>query len=76
MRIKATVRPPENTDGASEMTLDVSRKPITTSFAVDTATSSLRGIFSVTENGLTPLGEQVTLSTIAPRGPSREEYVG
>jgi hemolysin activation/secretion protein len=76
MRIKATVRPPENTDGASEMTLDVSRKPVTTSFAVDTATSSLRGIFSVTENGLTPLGEQVTLSTIAPRGPSREEYVG
>ncbi|ABR89806.1 Hemolysin activation/secretion protein [Janthinobacterium sp. Marseille] len=76
MRIKATVRPPENTDGASEMTLEVSRKPVTTSFAVDTATSSLRGIFSVTENGLTPLGEQVTLSTIAPRGPSREEYVG
>lgn len=76
MRIKATVKPPENTDGASEMTLEVSRKPITTAFAVDTATSSLRGIFSVTENGLTPLGEQVTVSTIAPRGPSREEYVG
>jgi hemolysin activation/secretion protein len=76
MRIKATVKPPENTDGASEMTLDVSRKPITTAFAVDTATSSLRGIFSVTENGLTPLGEQVTVSAIAPRGPSREEYVG
>ncbi|MNR82743.1 POTRA domain, ShlB-type [compost metagenome] len=76
MRIKATVRPPENTDGASEMTLDVSRKPLTTSFAVDTATSNLRGIFSVTENGLTPLGEQITVSTIAPRGPSREEYVG
>jgi hemolysin activation/secretion protein len=70
------VKPPENTDGASEMTLDVSRKPITTAFAVDTATSSLRGIFSVTENGLTPLGEQVTVSAIAPRGPSREEYVG
>ena len=30
----------------------------------------------MTENGLTPLGEQVTVSAIAPRGPSREEYVG
>lgn len=76
MSIKATVSPPVNTDGAAEMILNVSRKPITTAFSLDTATSHLRGIFSATTNGLTPLGEQLTVSALAPPGPLHEKYVG
>lgn len=74
MRIKATVKPPVTTDGAAEMVLEVKRTPISASFGVDTATSSPRGVFSVSANGLSPLGEQITVSALAPRGPLKEEY--
>lgn len=76
MRIDATVRPPTTTDGAAEMVLNIRRRAVTASVALDNAASNVRGIVSVTENGLTPLGEQVTVSTMVPRGPSHEEYVG
>lgn len=74
MRIKATVKPPVTTDGAAEMVLDVKRTPISASFGIDTANASPRGVFSASSNGLTSLGEQVTVSTLLPRGPSKEEY--
>lgn len=74
MRIKATVRPPTTTDGAAEMVLDVKRTPIAAAVGLDTATSDLRGVLNVSANALSPLGEQISASTLAPRGPSREEY--
>lgn len=74
MRIKATVKPPVTTDGAAEMVLDVQRTPISASFGLDTASSSPRAIFSASANGLSPLGEQITVSTLAPRGSAKEEY--
>lgn len=74
MRIKATVRPPVNTDGASEMVLDVKRTPIAAAIGVDTSTGDPRAVLNVSSNALSPLGEQISASTLAPRGPSREEY--
>lgn len=76
MRIEATVQPPVTTDGAAEMVLNVKRKAITASMGLDTATSNLRGVFNVSTNSLTSLGEQISLSTLAPSGPSHEQYVG
>ncbi len=76
MRIEATVQPPVTTDGAAEMILNVKRKPITASMGLDTATSNLRGIFNVSTNSLTSLGEQISLSALAPRGSSHEQYFG
>lgn len=76
MRIDATVRPPTNTNGAAEMVLTVKRRPVSVAIAMDNAASNLRGILSATENGLTPLGEQISVSTMVPRGPSNEKYVG
>lgn len=74
MRIKATVRPPITTDGASEMVLDVKRTPIAAAVGIDTSTGDPRAVASVSTNALSPLGEQVSVSMLAPRGPSREEY--
>lgn len=76
MRINATVKPPVTTDGAAEMVLDVSRTPLSASLSLDNATADVRGIVSVSANGLTPLGEQVVLSTLVPRGPDHEKYYG
>lgn len=74
MRIKATVSPPTTTDGAAEMVLDVDRKPINASFGVDTAHSSPRAVLTASANGLSPLGEQVTVSALVPKGPAKETY--
>ncbi|WP_293780040.1 POTRA domain-containing protein [uncultured Oxalicibacterium sp.] len=74
MRIKATVTPPTTTDGAAEMVLDVNRKPFNASLGLDTAHSSPRGVLSASLNGISPLGEQLTVSTLVPKGPSKEEY--
>lgn len=74
MRIKATVKPPLSTDGASEMVLDVHRTPIAAAVGIDSSTGDLRGVLNVSANALSPLGEQISASTLAPRGPSKEEY--
>ena len=74
MRIAATVQPPTTTDGAAEMVLEVKRKPITAALSLDTATSHLRVIGGVTENGVLGLGEQISVSALIPTGNSGEQY--
>lgn len=76
VHIVASVQPPARTDGAGAMTLAVKRRPVTTGLGIDRATARLRGVVSVSENGLTPLGEQITLSALAPPGPQHEHYYG
>lgn len=76
MRINATVKPPVTTDGAAEMVLDVSRTPLSASMSLDNGTADVRGIFSVSANGLAGFGEQIVLSTLLPRGPDHEKYYG
>ncbi|MGI4938787.1 MAG: ShlB/FhaC/HecB family hemolysin secretion/activation protein, partial [Janthinobacterium lividum] len=74
VQISASVTPPVTTDGASEMTVNVKRSPVTLSVNMDTTTSRLRGLVSATENGATALGEQITISTLQPQGTDRERY--
>ncbi|HZS80538.1 MAG TPA: POTRA domain-containing protein [Herbaspirillum sp.] len=78
MLVNAMVKPPTTTDGAAEMVLQVKRKALTLGVALDNAVSAsdVRGIFSVTESGLTPFGEQITVSTLAPGGSSHEQFYG
>ncbi|MBN3726261.1 ShlB/FhaC/HecB family hemolysin secretion/activation protein [Burkholderia sp. Ac-20379] len=73
--VKANVPPPQNTDGATTMTLDVSRKPINVSTGIATTTPGVQGVFTVTESGLTSLGEQLSISALAPKGPNNVTYV-
>ncbi|WP_459623358.1 ShlB/FhaC/HecB family hemolysin secretion/activation protein [Burkholderia sp. 3C] len=73
--VKANVPPPQNTDGATTMTLDVSRKPINVSSGIATTTPGVQGVFTVTESGLTSLGEQLSISALAPKGPNNVTYV-
>lgn len=74
MQVAATVQPPQTTDGACEMVLEVKRKPFTFGMGLDYKDPSVRGIFTATTNSLTPLGEQISVSALAPRGPDHEEY--
>ncbi|MCY1506819.1 POTRA domain, ShlB-type [compost metagenome] len=74
MQVAATVQPPTATDGASEMVLDVKRKPITVGTGIEYMSPGLRAIATATTNALTPLGEQVSVSALFPKGRDNEEY--
>lgn len=74
MKIKADVQPPTQTDGATELSLDVTRQPIALGTSLSYNNPGIRGIFTVTSNALTPLGEQIQLTAIAPKGHNNEEY--
>lgn len=74
VQVGATVQPPTTTDGASEMVLDVKRKPIAFGTGVDYMSPGVRAIATATASGLTPLGEQLTVSALFPKGRDDEEY--
>ncbi|VVE02369.1 ShlB/FhaC/HecB family hemolysin secretion/activation protein [Pandoraea anhela] len=74
MKIKADVQPPTQTDGATELSLDVSRQPIALGTSLSYNNPGIRGVFTVTSNALTPLGEQIQLTAIAPKGHNSEEF--
>lgn len=74
VQVAATVQPPTNTDGASEMVLEVKRKPIALGTAVDWLSGDLRAIATASTSGLTPLGEQLSVSALFPKGRNDEEY--
>ncbi|PLZ03354.1 sugar transporter [Burkholderia sp. WAC0059] len=75
--IKATanVPPPKNTDGATTLELKVERKPVNLSLGLNTNQPGVQGLLTATENGLTALGEQLSVSALAPPGPDHETYV-
>ncbi|AEK60684.1 putative activation/secretion signal peptide protein [Collimonas fungivorans Ter331] len=74
VKIVANVAPPTTTDGAADMVLTVTRRPITAGVGVDYRQPGIRGLLTASTNGLTPLGEQVTVSTLQPSGPQDEKY--
>ncbi len=74
MQVAATVQPPTTTDGASEMVLDVKRKPFTFGTGIEYMSPGLRAIATAATNSLTPFGEQISVSTLFPKGPNDEEY--
>jgi len=74
MQVAATVQPPQTTDGACEMILDVSRKPFTFGTGIEYMSPGLRAIATATTNSLTPLGEQISVSALFPKGRDNEEF--
>ncbi|WP_230413980.1 ShlB/FhaC/HecB family hemolysin secretion/activation protein [Collimonas silvisoli] len=74
VRIVANVAPPTTTDGAADMVLTVKRRPVTVGIGADYRQPGIRGLLTASSNGLTPLGEQVTVSTLQPSGPQDEKY--
>lgn len=74
MAVSATVHPPRTTDGASEMVVDVKRKPYSFSVAAEFRDPGIRAIATASVQGLTPFAEQVSVSALVPRGPDKESY--
>ncbi|WP_296224176.1 ShlB/FhaC/HecB family hemolysin secretion/activation protein [Ralstonia sp. UBA689] len=74
VQITATVQPPTTTDGASDLVLNVKRQPYTIGTGIAYRSPGVRAVVTGTLNSVTPLGEQITVSTLQPRGPDHETF--
>lgn len=74
LTVTATVPAPKTTDGATTLELNVARKPLNFSAGIDLHHPGVQGLFTVTENGLASLGEQLSVSALAPRGRDDTTY--
>ncbi|SAL28157.1 polypeptide-transport-associated domain-containing protein [Caballeronia sordidicola] len=74
VKIAATVAPPQTTDGATLLELDVERKPFNFATGIDLNHPGLQGIVSATENSVLGQGETVGVSALLPKGRNDQTY--
>ncbi|MGN6317906.1 ShlB/FhaC/HecB family hemolysin secretion/activation protein [Trinickia sp.] len=74
VKISATVQPPQTTDGAASLDLNVERKPFNVATGIDFHHPGVQGLVTVTENGLASLGEDLSISTLVPKGRDNQTY--
>ena len=75
IKVAANVPAPQNTDGATTLELKVEHKTLNVSAGLDTNQPGMQGLLTATENGLTSLGEQLSLSALLPKGPDNVTYL-
>ncbi len=75
LKVKANVPPPTNTDGATALELDATQKPYDVSTGIDFNHPGVQGLLTLTENGLTPFGEQLSVSALLPKGRDNVTYL-
>ncbi|MEC5405591.1 POTRA domain-containing protein [Paraburkholderia sp. MPAMCS5] len=75
VKVAANVPPPQNTDGATTLELNVERKAFDVSTGIDFNHPGVQGLLSATENGLTALGEQLSVSALLPKGRDNVTYL-
>ena len=74
LKVGANVPPPTTTDGATKLDLDVTRQRYDVSYGLDLNHPGAQGVFTLLENGATPLGEQLSVSTLFPNGGGQRFY--
>jgi hemolysin activation/secretion protein len=74
LKVAANVAPPTTTDGATRLDLDVKRQRYDLTYGLDFNHPGVQGVLSVLENGATPLGEQLSVSTLFPNGGGQRLY--
>jgi hemolysin activation/secretion protein len=75
VKVVANVPPPTTTDGAATLTLNVERKAFNVSSGIDFNHPGVQALVTLTENGLTPFGEQLSISGLLPKGQDNQTYV-
>jgi hypothetical protein len=75
VKVGANVPPPQTTDGATTLELAVQQKPFDVSIGIDFNRPGVQGLLTVSENGLTSLGEQLSVSALLPKGRDNVTYV-
>ena len=75
IKVAANVPPPQNTDGATTLELKVEHKAVNVSTGVNFNQPGVQGLLTATENGLTSLGEQLSISALLPKGRDNVTYL-
>ncbi|MBU6489274.1 MAG: ShlB/FhaC/HecB family hemolysin secretion/activation protein [Burkholderiales bacterium] len=74
LKIAASVQPPQTTDGATTLILNVERKPLNVATGIDFHHPGIQALVTVTENGLASLGEELSASTLVPKGRDNQSF--
>ncbi|GAC1376104.1 MAG: POTRA domain-containing protein [Aquirhabdus sp.] len=74
IRIDASAPPPTTIGGGTDLVLTVKRHPVSVGVGIQSLQSGVRGLITVSSNGLTPMGERLTVSTLQPSGDWHEKY--
>lgn len=74
VKIAAIVVPPQTTDGATTLEMDVERKPFNIATGIDKNHPGVQGIVTATENGLLGQGETLGVSALLPKGRNDQTY--
>lgn len=74
VKIAASVQPPQTTDGATTLALNVERKPLNVATGIDFHHPGIQALVTVTENGLASLGEELSASTLVPKGRDNQSF--
>lgn len=75
VKMDVNVPAPTTTDGATTLELNVHRARYNVTGSIDFNHPGMQGLVNVTTNGLTPLGEKLTLSALYPPGRGSQRYV-
>ena len=75
IKVAANVPPPQNTEGATTLELKVEHKAVNVSTGVNFNQPGVQGLLTATENGLTSLGEQLSISALLPKGRDNVTYL-
>lgn len=75
VKVGANVPPPQNTDGATTLELNVEHKPYDVGAGINFNQPGVQGLLTVSENGLTSLGEQLSVSALLPKGRDNVTYL-
>ncbi|MGC1550980.1 MAG: POTRA domain-containing protein [Rhodanobacter sp.] len=73
VRVNASVPAPATTDGATRLVLDVQRTRYNATAGIDFNHPGTQGLLTAIENGMTPLNEQLSVSTLYPTGRGDQE---
>jgi len=74
LHVDVDVPAPTTTDGATRLKLHVTRTRFNLSSSIDFNHPGVQGLLSATANGLTRLGEKLTVSTLYPSGRGSQRY--
>ncbi|MCQ4325824.1 hypothetical protein CXK94_19175 [Stutzerimonas stutzeri] len=75
MTVRASVAPPSTTDGAVTLVTEAALRPFAASASLaDDSQDDLQAVIGVSSNSLTRVGEQLSVSVLAPPGEDNERY--
>lgn len=76
IQVALNIPPPNTAGGGTTVDAVIHQKKVNFSVGLEAGNPSFQGIISGTINSLTPLGDQLTLSTLQPPGEKHTQYYG